>query len=199
MREDHDHCAEWDRRPHSETAAGGSLTALLDRCGHYFAHRIGASRRGQGNVMACLARNPKMTQKDLAEELGVMPASLSEILMKLERKGFVVREKDENDRRMVRVSLTQEGQKVLEQPDDTLTDPFRVLTREEQETLTKLLAKLLADWEELCTTERKRPGDRPRHGHTDPGDENPAQEVVCQEYENDDRGESGGWHARGHR
>ena len=156
-----------DRGPHSPMDAGqdGSLTDLLDRCGHYFAHRIGASRRGQGNVVTFLAQHPDVTQKELAEALGVIPASLSEVLMKLERKGLVERKKDEHDRRLVRVRLTEEGQKRLEHPDTTLSEPFQALSQEEQETLKQLLSKLLADWEKRCVTERRRPGGRPHHEH----------------------------------
>ena len=120
--------------------------------------------------MTFLAQYPDVTQKELAEALGVIPASLSEVLMKLERKGLVERKKDENDRRMVRVRLTEEGQKSLEQPDEALSDPFQALTQEEQETLKQLLSKLLADWEERCSSGRKRPGGR-RDGH---GDEHPG-------------------------
>ena len=152
----------------------GSLTDLLDRCGHYFTHRIGGSRRGQGNVMTFLAHHPDVTQKELAEALGVIPASLSEVLMKLERKGLVERKKDENDRRLVRVRLTEEGQKKLEHPDAMLSEPFQALSQEEQETLKQLLSKLLADWEERYIAERKRPGGRPHHEHPGHGSERPG-------------------------
>ena len=157
-----------------EAEHDGSLADLLDRCGHYFAHRIGGSRRGQGNVITFLAQHPDVTQKELAQALGVIPASLSEVLMKLERKGLVERKKDENDRRLVRVRLTEEGKKNLEQPDETLSDPFQTLTQEEQETLKQLLSKLLADWEERCNAGQKRPdgrahGERPGHDDKHPG------------------------------
>ncbi|MGM9606498.1 MAG: MarR family winged helix-turn-helix transcriptional regulator [Oscillospiraceae bacterium] len=170
MREAYRQHRDCDTRPPTEPEQNGSLADLLDRCGHYFAHRIGGSRRGQGNVMTFLAQHPDVTQKELAEALGVIPASLSEVLMKLERKGLVERKKDENDRRMVRVRLTEEGQKSLEQPDEALSDPFQALTQEEQETLKQLLSKLLADWEERCSSGWKRPGGR-RSGH---GDEHPG-------------------------
>lgn len=164
MREEYRQHRDWNSRAPTEPEHDGSLTDLLDRCGHYFAHRIGGSRRGQGNVITFLAQHPDVTQKELAQALGVIPASLSEVLMKLERKGLVERKKDEGDRRLVRVKLTEEGQKILEQPEEILTDPFQALTQEEQETLKQLLSKLLADWEERCSAQRKRPGGR-HSGH----------------------------------
>ena len=177
MREEYRQHRGCDSRTPTEPEHDGSLTDLLDRCGHYFAHRIGGSRRGQGNVITFLAQHPDVTQKELAQALGVIPASLSEVLMKLERKGLVERKKDEDDRRLVRVKLTEEGQKSLEQPDEILTDPFQALTQEEQETLKQLLSKLLTDWEECFSAGRKRPGGR-RSGHGDEhsvhGDEHPG-------------------------
>lgn len=155
------------------SAHDGSLADLLDRCGHYYAHRIRGSHRGQDSVMAWLAHNPDVTQKELAEGLGIMPASLSEVLMKLERKGYVARVKDENDRRFVRVHLTEEGEKALDEPESKPDDPFSPLSEAERETLKQLLGKLLADWEMRYTAERKRQGcsqfdmhgnKRPDHG-----------------------------------
>ena len=173
MREDHGNRRDCGHHTHMEAEHDGSLTDLLDRCGHYFTHRIGGSRRGQSNVLAFLAQNPDVTQKELAEALGVIPASLSEVLAKLERKGFVQREKDESDRRFTRVRLTEEGEKALEQPEDALTEPFQALSPEEQETLRQLLAKLLADWEERYVAERKGHGrahrEHPGHRGEHPG------------------------------
>lgn len=131
-----------------------SLAGLLDRCGHYYAHRIGGRRRGQISVMAWLANNPDATQKELSEGLNITPASLSEVLMKLERKGYVTRIKDENDRRFVRVRLTEEGEATLNKPAEEAVDHFTALSETEQETLKLLLNKLLTDWESRYTGER---------------------------------------------
>lgn len=141
-----------------------NLPELLDRCGHYYAHRIKGSRRGQDNVLFCLAQYSDMTQKELVEKLRITPASLSEVLMKLERKGYVVREKDENDRRLVRVQVTEAGREALAVSDSETDDPFKVLSPDEQRILSQTLSKLLADWEEHYTTERRNPG-RHHHGH----------------------------------
>ena len=156
----------------------GSLTDLLDRCGHYYTHRIGGSHRGQNSVLAWLAEHPDVTQKELAEELGITAASLSEVLMKLERKGYISRFKDEADRRFSRVRLTEEGEATLDMSVSESGDPFAGLSGEEQETLKQLLGKLLADWEVRFASERKRQGRRqfeqrekeyPGHGNERPG------------------------------
>lgn len=160
-------------RHHPEYVHDGSLPDLLDRCGHYYAHRVGASHRGQESVLSWLAEHPDVTQKELGEGLGITPASLSEVLTKLERKGHVVRVKDEYDRRFVRVRLTAEGEQVLEAQAHETDDPFSALTDQEQETLARLLGKLLDDWEKRYISQRKGRGHRDlsRHGEEHPDHE----------------------------
>lgn len=170
--------------PHGmETELNGNLSDLLDRCGHYHTHRIGASHRGQNNVLTFLAEHPDMTQKELGEKLGITPASLSEVLMKLEHKGYINRFKDEIDRRFTRVHLTEEGTAALDTLEDKGDDPFTALSKEEQELLKNLLSKLLGDWETRYVFDRNRRNHRhedgrdfschgsehPRHGNEHPG------------------------------
>lgn len=153
MGEAYDHFPEenWESASrHSEENLGD----LLDRCGHCYAHRIGCSRRGRSNIMAVIAQRPGITQKELAEVLGVQPASVSELLIKLERKGFVRREKAEQDRRSVCVTLTETGQQHLNRPEEGLSAPFQVLSGEEQAQLAGLLKKLLLDWQRRYPAEQ---------------------------------------------
>lgn len=128
--------------------------------------------------MAWLANNPDVTQKEISEGLGITAASLSEVLMKLERKGYITRFKDETDRRFIRVRLTEEGEDALETSVTETEDPFSSLSEEEQETLKQLLGKLLSDWEVRYIAERKRQGRRQYelHGNEHPGhgDEHPG-------------------------
>lgn len=138
-----------------------TLGMLLDACGHYFAHRIGCSRRGRGNVIALLAQRPGITQKELAQLLGVQPASVSELLRKLERKGLVRREKDAQDRRSVRVTLTEAGHQHQARMDQRQPAPFSALTAEEQASLASLLQKLLLDWQQRFPVERGGNRERP--------------------------------------
>lgn len=149
MRQEHNH--------QNRIAQDGSLGSLLDTCGHYFSHRVGGSKRGRGKVMELIANQPGITQKALGEALGVQPASVSELLMKLERKGLVLRKKDETDRRVIRIDLTAEGLAETERKEEHL-DPFQALSAEEQETLKNLLTKLIADWENRYPNEREKHG-----------------------------------------
>lgn len=157
---------------HNDSMPEQSLGGLLDRCGHFFSHRIGSKKRGQDTVLALIARHPGITQKALSELLGIQPASVSELLTKLERKGLILREKYEQDRRSIRLQLTQEGQRILDTPEEAITDPFQALTEEEQEQLRSLLEKLLADWHRRYPTERGHHGHKHHNHHHDKENDN---------------------------
>lgn len=136
-----------------------ALSGLLEHCCHIFAHRFGGRGRGQEGILSVIAQKPGITQKELAQTLSIQPASVSELLIKLEHKGFILREKDELDRRSIRVQLTEEGQQILQQPKEDPVDPFQALSLEEQVQLQTLLEKLLTDWH------TRFPYERNRHGH----------------------------------
>ncbi len=59
--------------------------------------------------MALLARNEGMKQADLARNAHVRPSSVSEVLERLEKSGLIERRRDQKDRRVLRVYLTDEG------------------------------------------------------------------------------------------
>ncbi len=123
-----------------------SLTGLLCRCG-YIADRKNGRYRGQKRILRILADAPQVSQKELTDMLGIEPGSMSEVLSKLEDKGLILREKDENDRRKMRISLTENGQKAAEQcggnPDESILD---VLSEDEKDSLKQILSKLLEHW-----------------------------------------------------
>lgn len=134
------------KQHHAHHISSRSLGSLLDRCGHYYAHRISNHKRGQDSVLAVISQHPGITQKELAEALEIQPASVSELLMKLERKGLVLRQKDTQDRRVIQVQLTEEGKQLLVTAAEETADPFQALSADEQEQLRSLLEKLLGDW-----------------------------------------------------
>lgn len=96
-----------------------------------------------------LALHDGLRQKDLAYLLAITPQALGEVLAKLEKAGYITREKDENDRRATIVKLTDEGRKKAEEAaekrEKEAEDYFSVLTDEEIEQLAAILDKLDAD------------------------------------------------------
>ena len=61
----------------------------------------------------------------IAKEASITQATVTALLDKLERRGFVKREKDSVDRRRVIVSLTTEGEAALLLAPDVLQDRFQ--------------------------------------------------------------------------
>lgn len=65
--------------------------------------------RGQYRCLFILDDAGTINQKDLAALLSVRPASVSEILSKLEQKGFITRTPCAHDKRISYISLTDKG------------------------------------------------------------------------------------------
>ena len=124
-----------------------SLAGLMHATGH-FLHRRGRQGGGQEGILAILAEKGQMSQKELQDILRIQPGSISEILSKLEMKGLIIRQKDEDDRRKSIVQLTDEGRSVLEKGNPRMDESalFEVLNAEEQAELKLLLKKLLDFW-----------------------------------------------------
>lgn len=65
--------------------------------------------RGQAMVLCVVAKQEGMTQSEIADALSVQGATVTSTLQRLEEAGLVVRHRDPDDNRLVRVSLTEEG------------------------------------------------------------------------------------------
>jgi len=113
----------------------------------------GGIGRGQGLVLRVLAENDGLAQSELAEELDIRPSSLGELVMKLEEAGLVERRRNEDNKRVVNVFLTEKGraaEKECVNPRRQAAEAWCVgLTEEEKEQFSGLLSKLNASMEEL--------------------------------------------------
>ena len=83
--------------------------------------------RGQGRVLAMLDAHSEMPQRDMCIELEVRPQSLGEILVKLERSGYISRHISQLDRRVQMVRITEAGRRCVRRnrpdiPFDDFTD-----------------------------------------------------------------------------
>lgn len=67
----------------------------------------------QARVLVHLARDPGLRQVELAARLEVQPITLARVLDELERRGFVERRVDPDDRRAWRVFVTDRAQDAL--------------------------------------------------------------------------------------
>ena len=98
--------------------SGNSVGYLIKRCGVLMAQI--AERRFESQqvsftqwvVLAHLAERPHMTPTELSEHLGHDMGALTRIVDDLQDKQFVRRERCEEDRRAVRITLTAEGRRL---------------------------------------------------------------------------------------
>jgi len=81
-----------------------------------FAGRAGESTIWPGwyALLTIIRDNPGMTQTELSKSSGRDKSTLTTSLRELDRKGLIVRDRDPNDQRRVRLSLSPEGETHLE-------------------------------------------------------------------------------------
>ncbi len=68
--------------------------------------------RGQPPMLRVLAKEQGLSHSELASRLHVTPATISKMIDRMERSGFVRRQGDPADQRVSRVYLTEQGQAV---------------------------------------------------------------------------------------
>lgn len=76
---------------------------LLDKLGLY---------RGQPPVLFALWEQDGLTHRELAEQLEITPATITRMIQRMEKAGFVQRQPDVSDQRVSRVYLTDTGRTV---------------------------------------------------------------------------------------
>ncbi len=123
------------------------LLELIDMAGRMAQRRPqGGPARSQALVLSILAGREVLSQRELQQMLGIQPGSLSELISKLEAKGFLTREKAE-DRRGNLLRITDAGRDAIPgiqaAPEDDLFVP---LSPEQQDQLSDMLRALLTRW-----------------------------------------------------
>lgn len=126
------------------------LAGAVERCGRILIYGLGRWR-GQARILHLLQERDGTSQKELQEQLGIQPGSMSEIAAKLEGKGLILRQRDEADRRKILLSITARGREWFSRQDEAhirqrRAELFSALTEAEQSSLRELLDKLAADW-----------------------------------------------------
>lgn len=121
------------------------LNRLLRRCGHVLYHQTHHCQ--QDAVLLLLAKQGAMNQKEIQKHLSTKAGSVSELISKLENKGFLQRSRDEQDKRRVVLSLTEKGLLAAKIHEDRPAEHlFDVFTAEEKAQLIGLLDKLHTSW-----------------------------------------------------
>lgn len=68
----------------------------------------------QWRVVGALVMQPSLTQKEIADKVGIEGATLVPILDKMEKEGLLKRKPDSSDRRVNRIYLTQKADSLWE-------------------------------------------------------------------------------------
>lgn len=90
----------------------GDTARLIGIHADRIARRRGMSK-AQWALLIKLARHPGLSQKDLAELLAVEPITVGRLVDRLEARGLVARDADEQDRRIWRLRLLPASEPLL--------------------------------------------------------------------------------------
>jgi DNA-binding MarR family transcriptional regulator len=110
---------------------GGELPRLL-RAAYFGMHRVSDAHFARHGVtadqfvlLACLAEQDGITQQELARRASSDPSTVRAMLVLLEGRGLVARERRPDDRRARVVTLTAKGRRLFERLWKT-SEPIRV-------------------------------------------------------------------------
>lgn len=125
------------------------LMIMLGKCGMMLNHNH-CGHHGRGRILKVLLEKGTITQSDLQNVIDIRSGSLSEILSKMEDKQLITREKDENDKRRVKIEITEKGKEVIllkeEEHKNKSKELFKVIDEEEKKQLEVILSKLIKSW-----------------------------------------------------
>lgn len=111
-----------------------------------------AMHRAQATLLCRLFAQDGMTQSEIADQLGVQGATVTNMLQRMEETGLVVRQRDADDNRLVRVYLTEAGrtkeQSIAEQFTKLEEMIFEGFTQTDRAKLRELLLRLLHNMEQ---------------------------------------------------
>ena len=126
-----------------EMIASADVDTLFRICAHDMRTERASFGMSQDAILRVLKDKGEISQLELRHHLHVRPGSMSEIISKMEEKGLLIRERNDEDKRHSILRISEEGKKAAEE----LKKPesfFKVLSEEEQETLSKLLRKVVS-------------------------------------------------------
>jgi DNA-binding MarR family transcriptional regulator len=107
----------------------------------------------QHRLLMEIAKNPCASQNDIARRMDISPATVAVSLKKLEKGGYILREMDEGDNRLNKITITGKGREVVEESrrifdmtDRLVLDGF---SEEEKRNLFALLQKINANLDKM--------------------------------------------------
>ena len=107
--------------------------------------------RDQSGILFALLQEDSMSQKELAKRLNVTPPSITSMIKKMEQEGYITRKADEQDQRVMRLTLAQKGKDCIDYVIKTAEKleeiVFEGMTAEEKMLFRRLLLQILENLE----------------------------------------------------
>ncbi len=107
----------------------------------------------QHHLLMHLACHDGVTQKELASQLKVSPASVAVSLKKLESEGYISKEMDQKDNRFNKITITEKGKIMVEKSRQVVVKideaAFESFSEEEAQQLSALVERIYHSMEEI--------------------------------------------------
>ncbi|MEZ3485462.1 MAG: MarR family transcriptional regulator [Lachnospiraceae bacterium] len=81
----------------------------------------------QAGILFILSCEGELSQRSLADKIGIRPPSMTVALRKLEERGYISKEQDAKDQRIVRIRLSGKGKECIEALEGIMSDMEEVL------------------------------------------------------------------------
>ncbi len=103
--------------------------------------------RGQVYILRLIKQDPQHNISDLAKIMGISLSSVSGLIHSLEQKGLIERQRSKEDRRIINIKFTSQGEHILKEMDrmreEILSKYLEHLEPEEVNTLVELVEKIV--------------------------------------------------------
>ncbi|PNW38871.1 UNVERIFIED_CONTAM: MarR family transcriptional regulator [Euhalothece sp. KZN 001] len=101
-------------------------------------------------VLCCLWENDGLSTKNIADKLKQLGATLTGVVDRMENRNLLYRERDESDRRVIRIWLTEEGKQLMRVLPplgaETIKRATNTLSQVEEEKLLQLLDQIIENF-----------------------------------------------------
>lgn len=109
-------------------------------------HGIDGIVTSHGDIINALFKKPRLTMAEIAEKIGRDKSTVTALVDKLVRLGYVTKERDSEDTRVVYVSLTHKGNElkpIFEEISSEILEVFYLnISEKEKEELVRILNKI---------------------------------------------------------
>lgn len=113
---------------------------------------------GQPPLIMSLAHKDGQSQKELADTLKVKPATMTVMISRMEKSGFVERRQDEKDQRISRVYITDKGRNIVVELNEIMNtireECFSNFTNEEKALLRRMFMQMRDNLTDACENKK---------------------------------------------